>query len=235
MDVRVEGEWPNAVTLRRGWHRAEARPWNDSVPFAHLRLIRGGSAFLDDCAYALRGLGADGVLSPPVTDTARKMWEDAGFHFHAMLHLLRRELDDLPTPDHLVALGSPSDMREMLRIDGEAFDAFWRFDKRAIQEALTATPNAAIHIVRRPNNTLAGFSITGLGTAISYLQRVAVDPQWQGRGIGRSLIRTSALWARRNHAQAIVLNTQTENTAAIALYESEGYRVLREELAVLRK
>ena len=49
MSVKVEGMWPGAVTLQRGWSLAESRPWNDSVACAHLRMLRGGSAFLQDC------------------------------------------------------------------------------------------------------------------------------------------------------------------------------------------
>ena len=233
--MRIDGEWPGPVMLRRGWHRADARPWNDHTPQAHLRLVRGGAAFLDESAATLEEMGAGGVLSPPLARAAQQLWGEAGFSFHARLRLLRRELDEVSSPDHLVALGTTSDLREMLRIDAAAFDDFWQFDARAMNEALTSTPDAAIHIVRRPNQQLCGFCVTGLGAAIAYLQRVAVDPEWQGRGIGRSLVRTAALWARRNGAQALVLNTQADNIAALRLYEAEGYRILDEELAVLRR
>ena len=55
-----------------------------------------------------------------------------------------------------------------------------------------------------------------------------------GRGIGRSLVRTSARWAQRQGAHALMLNTQGDNEPALNLYESEGFEQLREPLAVLR-
>ena len=200
---------------------------------AQLRMERGGSAFLSDCTESLFGLGTEKVLSPPLPRSAQRPWSEARFTCHSRLELLRRNLDELPAPDHLVALGSAADLPEVLRIDRAAFDEFWSFDEAAMIEATQATARAAIHVVRRVGEGLAGFAITGVGTAIAYLQRVAVDPSHQGRGIGTSLVRTAALWARRHGAGAIVLNTQADNDRAVGMYLAEGYRILPEELAVL--
>jgi ribosomal-protein-alanine N-acetyltransferase len=91
-----------------------------------------------------------------------------------------------------------------------------------------------IHVVRKAGGGLAGFAITGVGVTIAYLQRLAVDPASQGRGIGRSLVRTSAKWAAREGARSLMLNTQLDNGPAIRLYETEGFEILSEPLAVLK-
>lgn len=234
MKVRVDGNWPGPVTIRRGWARAESRPWNDAVPMAHLRMLRGGSAFIGECVEALTGLGAPGVLSPPLPLSAQRLWKEADFVQHAALQLLRLELGEVRAPSHLVVAGNASDLREALRIDAAAFDEFWRFDRAAMEEAMASTRTSAIHVVRRAGGGLSGFVITGVGVTIAYLQRVAVDPAMQGRGIGRSLVRTSARWARRQGARALMLNTQVDNEPALNLYESEGFQLLTEPLAVLR-
>jgi GNAT superfamily N-acetyltransferase len=101
-------------------------------------------------------------------------------------------------------------------------------------EAMAATPQSVLHVVRASTGGLAGFAVSGAGTSIAYLQRLAVDPGSQGRGIGRSLVRSSARWAKRVGARALMLNTQIENCGAIALYESEGFVALDEPLAVLK-
>lgn len=236
MTVRVEGTWPGQVVLRRGWARAESRPWNESTPMAHLRLVRGGGAsFIGECVEALLALGTTAVLSPPLPRGAQTAWAEAGFDLYADLTLMRRSLDRVPPPGHLVMTGEERDISEALRIDATAFDEFWRFDRCALDEAMQATPSSVLHVVRSSGDRLAGFAITGTGTTISYLQRLAVDPRDQGSGIGRSLVRASARWAKRSGSRALMLNTQTDNEPAIRLYESEGFHLLDEPLAVLQR
>jgi ribosomal protein S18 acetylase RimI-like enzyme len=203
---------------------------------AHLRLVRGGGpSFITDCVETLLDLGTTAVLSPPLPRSAQVAWSEAGFGLCADLTLMRRSLDAVPPPGHLVLTGSTDDCAEALRIDATAFDEFWRFDRSALAEAMESTPTAVLHVVRSVDNGLAGFAITGAGEAISYLQRLAVDPRWQGQGIGRSLVRASARWAKRSGSRALMLNTQTDNESAVALYQSEGFRILDEPLAVLSK
>ena len=232
--VRIDGDWPGQVVLRRGWARAESRPWNETVPMAHLRLVRGGGAsFIGDCVEGLVELGTSAVLSPPLPRSAQVAWEQAGFYKCADLTLMRRTLGRIPPPGHLVLTGSEDDIPEALRIDAAAFDEFWRFDKWALSEAMEATERSVLQVVRSSEGGLAGFAVTGAAQTISYLQRVAVDPRWQGQGIGRSLVRASARWAKQSGSRALMLNTQTDNESAIGLYESEGFSLLEEPLAVL--
>jgi ribosomal protein S18 acetylase RimI-like enzyme len=69
---------------------------------------------------------------------------------------------------------------------------------------------------------------------MAYLQRLAVHPDWQGQQMGRSLTRGAARMALKAGSKAMILNTQADNDAAIALYESEGFVTLSEPLALLR-
>jgi ribosomal-protein-alanine N-acetyltransferase len=148
---------------------------------------------------------------------------------------MRRTLDRIPPPSHLVLSGGSDDITEALRIDAAAFEDFWRFDDRALEEAMGATSSSVLHVVRSIEGGLAGFAVTGAGQTIAYLQRLAVDPRWQAQGIGRSLVRSSARWAKKAGTGALMLNTQTDNKSAIGLYESEGFHVLEEPLAVLSR
>lgn len=223
------------MSLRRGWARAEARPWNAAVNDASLRVLRGGSGFIGACVDKLNVAGAPGVLSSPLSLSARKPWEHAGFTDYIDLALMRLGLDTpIPAPQHLVVRVNKPDLDAMLAIDHRAFPEFWRFDRLALIESTQATTKASVFVINDGDLGIAGFAVVGYGHAISYLQRVAVDPQWQGQGMGRSLIRAAARSARRHGSRAILLNTQFENTAAISLYEADGYTQLPESLAVLK-
>ena len=233
--VFQKGSWPGTVSLRRGWARAEARPWNDDSDDAAFRLIRGGSSFIEACVYRLRSLGAHAVMSSPLAESARRPWEAAGFDAFVELALMRLDLvPPVTPPHHLVVREDSYDLDLMLEVDSVAFDRFWRFSRAALLESIRATPKSSVFVIRDGDLGITGYAIVGYGHAISYLQRVAVDPKWQGRGMGRSLIRAVARGARRQGSKALLLNTKFENTAALGLHESEGYTKLPESLAVLK-
>ncbi|NHZ71096.1 MAG: GNAT family N-acetyltransferase [Proteobacteria bacterium] len=233
--VFQRGTWPGSVSLRRGWARAEARPWNDAVEDAALRLVRGGSGFIEACVQRLMHLGAPSVLSSPLAPSARRPWEAAGFQPNLDLALMRLDLEhSITAPQHLVVREDTFDINHMLAIDNAAFAPFWRFDETALVESIRATTKSSVFVIRDGDEGITGYAVVGYGHAISYLQRVAIDPAWQGNGMGRSLVRASARSARRHGSKALLLNTQFDNEPAIGLYESEGYRKLPESLAVLK-
>ena len=234
--MTMRGSWPGALTLRRNWARAEARPWNDAHRDASLRLVRGGGGFLGACAEQLFELGVPSVLSPPLPPAARGAWLDAGFSPTLDLALMRLALEEQPRcPDHLVVDGDAIGRTSLLDIDRAAFSDFWRFDANGLDEAIQATSTSDILVIRDQNSGAAGFAVVGYGSAIAYLQRVAVHPDWQGRGMGRSLVRVAARRARASGARVMLLNTQFDNRAAIDLYESEGFVLLPEPLTLMRR
>jgi ribosomal protein S18 acetylase RimI-like enzyme len=148
---------------------------------------------------------------------------------------MRLELSEQPRcPNHLVVDAADIPMSCLLAIDAAAFTVFWRFDENGMKEALQATGNSDTLVIRDAEGGAAGFAIVGYGTAVAYLQRVAVHPKWQGQGMGRSLLRAAARRARKNGAKIMLLNTQYDNNPAIRLYEDEGFSVLPEPLSLLR-
>lgn len=234
-NVNQRGHWPGRITLRRGWARAEARPWNDDEPQASLRLLRGGASFLDSCAAHLLSLGATGVISPPLPISARRAWEQAGFRSYVDLALMRKSLRESgPAPDHLVIETPDCDVESLLEIDAKAFSPFWRFSREGLEEAIEATSRSTTLAIQGGEGRPIAYAVVGFGSAISYLQRVAVNPEWQGHGMGRSLVRVAARKARAVGAKVLLLNTQIDNNPAIALYEDEGFALLPEPLTLLR-
>jgi GNAT superfamily N-acetyltransferase len=232
--IKIEGSWPEPITLRRGLSLARARPWNKWVPRAYLRLERGGGTFLTECASTIEAYPAlEGILSPPLLPSSQPMWIEAGFLPRAYLKLMRLDLGHQPATGSDAVVGSRDDFDQALVADAAAFPEFWRFDRPALEEALLSTRRAIVHVVRTGGDTVAGYAVTGTGSVLAYLQRIAVDPSCQGQGVGRSLVRASAAWAAARGAGALLLNTPAENLAAVALYETEGFRTLDEELVVL--
>ena len=233
--VFQRGTWPGTIAFRRGWARAEARPWNDAFEDAVLRVVRGGTPFIAACTERLTAVGAPSVYSTPLARSATKPWEAAGFEEYLELALMRLSLEDpVPAPEHLVARDDHYDIDLMLAVDKAAFPEFWRFDRAALVESTQATGRASVFVIKDGDLGLAGYAVVGYGHAISYLQRLAVHPRWQGRGMGTSLVRAVARSARRAGSKAMLLNTQHDNHAAIGLYQALGFVKLPDSLSVLK-
>jgi ribosomal-protein-alanine N-acetyltransferase len=231
--MRINGAWPNPIVLRRGWARADARPWNRSRPDAHLRLIRGSSAFLADATETVLTLGAESVISPPLTAGSQEPWRRAGFSSYASLRLLRKQVGGEEPTASVTHHISDRDWPRVVSIDAAAFGPMWKAELPALAEALRSSSTSTVLGVDQDGD-LAGYAIIAASGGVGYLQRIAVHPDNQRRGLGRTLIRSAHNWTRRRGARHIILNTKPDNRGALALYESEGYTPLPDRLELLR-
>lgn len=161
----------------------------------------------------------------------------AGFEVHERLHLLVRDLDDLPpAPPAAIRRARRRDHPAVLAVDALAFSPFWQLDEDGLQEALDATPTSRFRVATDPDDPrrIAGYAVTGRAGRRGFLQRLAVDPRLEGRGIGRALVLDGLAWLRRRGADRVVVNTQEANERALRLYERLGFRRQDTGLAVLR-
>lgn len=234
MRLITSGRWPDRLTIRQGWSKAFARPWNDQIPDASLRLVRGSAAFVRLCAEHLLAGAADGVTSPPLLGSGQRVWRRAGFEPYLTLHLYRRSLTDHSgQPGARVKWLSHPDWRRLADVDAASFDELWRMNGLGLREAFEATPRAGV-LVTDTGPTITGFSIVGVGGTTGYLQRIAVDPGRRGQGLGRALVRASMTWAATRGAITMMLNTQPDNETSAALYTAEGFDRMTSDLDVLR-
>jgi len=56
------------------------------------------------------------------------------------------------------------------------------------------------------------------------LLRVSVSPEFRRKGVARMLVKTAANWSKQHGYKTLQLQTTNRQPAAIALYESEGFR-----------
>jgi [ribosomal protein S18]-alanine N-acetyltransferase len=229
-NVSVRGEWPGLVTLRSGWWKAVARPLNDDSTEAVLRAERSTVDFVRRSADALVDLGVSGVHSPPLMRGMDRTYRAAGFEPHAELLLLERDLRSGVEPQDGVHVATAADREAAVSIDANAFVGDWRVGRLGLEDALTATPNSTMLAL----DDGKGFAIVGVSTEIAYLQRIAVEPDIQGTGRGKILLRASMTWARRRGARTMLLNTQLDNERATQMYRSESFTVLSTRLTIHR-
>lgn len=214
------------------------------VPVPGRDLTREG---VERCLVRLDALGFRLTFTSALAPDEQGPFLDNGFACHERLHLLGYDLSRsarrtapskirarVPTPGGTVRLcrGRDRDVRAALEVDASAFDAFWRFDRAALEDARTATAFSRWRIAR--GDHVVGYAVTGRSGRYAYLQRLAVDSAHQNLGIGSALVVDALRWARRRGAREVLVNTQEANTGALELYERLGFVPRPQGLAVLR-
>jgi ribosomal protein S18 acetylase RimI-like enzyme len=225
-----------------GTDRLRVGPWRGDPAIAQIvpapgQLPRPDT--IDRCLDELAARGYRAALTSALTYGEQQPFLDAGFVEHERLHLLRHDLRMLPVPRAQVG-ASPrvrrarrSDRPGALVVDGAAFTPFWRFDARGLDDARSATPSSRFRVV--DDGKVTGYAVTGRAGSIAYLQRLAVLPERQRRGIGFALVLDGLVWARRRGATSMLVNTQESNQAAVDLYEHMGFHREAYGLAVLER
>lgn len=190
-----------------------------------------------DVQRTLRRLGdVEGpIVTSALTPSEQVPFVECGFTERESLHLLRHDFASRPGRPTVQARVRPArrtDQRRILEIDRLSFDEFWRFDQTSLRSARRATPHHR-YVAAVLERTVVAYAIIGLAGATGYLQRLAVHPSARGRGVGSLLVLEAITWTINRGGLAMLVNTQTSNTAAVALYRSLGFELDREQLRVL--
>ena len=123
----------------------------------------------------------------------------------------------------------PGDFAQLYAIEELCFEPPFRFSK-ATMRALTRDTHSVTWVAEE-DGSMAGFAIAdlkaGTKSPAAYIQTIEVIAERRGRGVGGELIKRIEKSARDAGARAIWLHVDTQNAAAIRLYESHGYEMQR--------
>jgi len=221
---------------------ARIRPWPDEP--AAVLLVTVDHAVPEPAQIAqwmerLSALGIRVVRTGALGPTACPSFFEAGFAVRQELVLLQHPLEGVRSTvirsDHLLMRrGHTADLPALALIDRRAFGAMWGMDVGGIVDACSATPHHRLRVAAR-GPVPVGFAVSGRAGRSAYLQRLAVDPDAQGQGVGRDLTLDSLRWARRHRCSSVLVNTHVDNERARALYEARGFVELAYRLNVLER
>ncbi|MDO8391406.1 MAG: GNAT family N-acetyltransferase [Actinomycetota bacterium] len=209
------------------------------VMYQQRRLPSGDD--LQRWAHELAELGYTRLRTSAVTGHAATRMESAGFTVLQELLLL----EHTAPRDAVATAGSAArrraeatrrllvhEHRRASMVDTAAFGQPWSLDEVAIHDVCSATPR---HRARGGGDPLAAYAITGRDGRQGFLQRLAVHPDAQRRGLGAALVLDALRWSARWRVERVLVNTPTDNVAALALYEGFGFRRLPDRLRVYER
>ena len=230
---------PRGLVLGDG--RLRMVPWRGDATTAYLTPARGrlSSGAVASSLEQLRREGFRAVLTAALAGPEQAPFLAAGFAVHERLHLLTRSLDEVPdgAPPAGARLrrGRRALWPAVLQVDNAAFPPFWRLDESGLGDAMMATTSARLRVAMSDGGDVVGYAVTGRSGARGYLQRLAVLPAAQGRGLGSALVVDALRWLRRWGVREAVVNTHDTTDGAVRLYERLGFHLEPSGLAVLRR
>lgn len=241
-----------ASTVRGVSTAAAARPararlgvWPHEADVVHLvlldhQMVPTGddiSTWVDDA----RRRGARAVRTGALFPISTAAFLAAGFRTVDTLTLLEQRLGTAPIGGRRTTTSSlrmrrlrPSMLDEAAEIDGRSFARTWSNDVSALAEIMSATPHHRSRSLHQ-NATMVAFSISGRADQTGYIQRLAVDPSMRRRGLARVLVHDALRWMQHRSVERAMVNTVSDNAAALALYRSVGFQSLEEPLLILER
>lgn len=116
--------------------------------------------------------------------------------------------------------GQATDLAALALIDTAAFPPLWHFDNKLLRELLlTSRLQVALY-----QDTLVGYTALTTSGDNAHLARLAIHPDWQGRGWGKALLYDALYSAQTAGIHTVALNTQVHNRTAQQLYRAVGFR-----------
>lgn len=209
-------------------------------------------------AVALREATAAGArylltLIPAERRASRAFLEASAFAI--VRHLWRLRLDDLPREEppppsgglRIAPLRPGDDLEPLVRLHNRAFAGEFghhdlsaaELEQRFVQHRVIpsgiavawdgerAAGYCACVFPRDPDMTSA--------TWVGAIDLLAIDPSYQGRALGPTLLRHGLAYLRRAGCNAAELSVDGANDRALRVYERSGFRVVREQLVYRRE
>jgi ribosomal protein S18 acetylase RimI-like enzyme len=117
----------------------------------------------------------------------------------------------------------PKDFRALHRLDASCFPPGISYSKTMLRYFLTL-PSADC-IVAEVDGKLAGFILTEENPPLAHVITLDTGSDYRRRGIGTLLLEQSERDLAQRGVRHILLETAVDNEAAIAFWQSRGYRI----------
>jgi len=122
------------------------------------------------------------------------------------------------------------DLPRVSELDAAAFEPLWQNSLPALSKAFSQSIYAS---VAENESGFVGYQLSTGNPFGAHLARLAVRPEAQGHGVASALIDDLMNQVARSEASArITVNTQSDNSTSLALYQKIGFRRTGEQYPV---
>lgn len=210
---------------------AVVAPWRhrDDISALHRwSAVRAASSLLQGAAERCRAAGDDLLLVMELDDVrSAAFYQRAGLEFlqavityeltvpalvDAPVDVLFRRVDD----------GNSAHRDQLLALDHAAFPWLWRNSAEEFATYLK-TQGVTVYIGYEGQDPVSYLGLTAF-RGWGHLDRIAVDPRVQGRGIGWASLNFAISTLAASGARRFALSTQDDNDRSQRMYERFGFR-----------
>jgi GNAT superfamily N-acetyltransferase len=215
--------------------------WRDHLDWLSMRAVWAAPRRMPELVEGVRLLarerGFGTVVSPIVAAELAGPYRRAGMGPVLHILMLRRGLTAADTgrvagvtaaPGVDVGEDSTAATDELLELDAACFEPVWAYDRTLLERYLAQ--DRLVTARTADTGRLLGYATAGRVGHEGTIGRLAVAPDFRGRGIGAALVAEAVAGLAWAGASCATLTTQADNAAAQRLYLRSGFRVLRGEL-----
>lgn len=160
---------------------------------------------------------------------------NSGFHLVQRIVVLewKPKENTIPLIEREISLRrmEESDLQSAFEIDRSAFAPQWG---NTLETLTLAFHQSAYATMAEVDGKIVGYSISTSYPQSAHLARIAVDPHYQGIGIGKSLLIDMLSEFTTHGAEYITVNTQDDNHHSLQLYRRMGFHLTGEDYPIFR-
>lgn len=186
---------------------------------------RHRASLVDGLVEAFRaGSARMALLSQDEEQRALRFYRSRGWSAVQDVLVYRRPQAPIPVVESRLSMVTltPPRLRDLMALEAASFPWLWRFGAPVFQQ--TATQPDRRLMLGYEDDRLAGYIIIALHGNFGHLDRLAVDPAFQGSGYGAELLARALGEMAARGASTMGLSTQKENYRSQRLYERFGFQ-----------
>ena len=168
-------------------------------------------------------MGANTSAALLISEWLEPLLKGSGFSQTNNVIFLEWKLENHPeihVSSNLIRPLLKTDLDAVAQIDKKSFLPVWSHSREMLGEALD---HASLATVFEKDDRIVGYQLSTLSALGAHIARLAVDPEWQGRGIGKHLIADILETLSQKGVDRITVNTQADNPRSRSLYQGLGF------------